>query len=143
MEDPKTPTTPQTVSTNNANAETNVAAPSVAQIDGTPGTAKIAFDISKFISWQIVKDFFNFKIMVIPILIKWIYILTLVSLLPFTFGFSTHLPCGPWFGLVLWPFFYILAVVVSHMLFELLMLGFVMIDVMREVRDELIRQNRK
>jgi hypothetical protein len=121
-----------------SNSANDAASP--VQENNNPSIGAQRFDIKEFISWQMVKDFFDFKIMIIPIIIKWIYLLVLVLLIPATF--YTSFQISKYFGIFLWPLFFLTGVIAWHMFFELVMLGFAMIDVQREIRNELIELNR-
>lgn len=121
-------------------AESNPAtdATPAVQSSGASANGKQHFDITKFISWQLVRDFLNFKIMIIPVIVKYLYILAVFLLICSAFYSCVKLWYG--FGLVLFPFAAVLIVFLLHIVFEFFMLGFAILDTQRQIRNELAGQ---
>ena len=87
---------------------------------------------------SIVGDFINFKINIFPMIIKFFYVLGSIACI--TIGllmFSDIKPSADGTDYIL-PFCVILlGPIVLHMLLELTMLPFIMVDLLREIRDRL------
>ena len=101
--------------------------------------SKWTIDFARFFSWTTLKDFLDFKIMIIPLIVKYLYILVVVLSSFSSLVFCARLWHG--FGLVLFPLAVVLNVFLLHIFFELLMLGFSVLDTMRQIRNELMAQN--
>lgn len=109
----------------------------------SPGASnsKMTVDFSRFFNLTTLKDFLEFKIMIIPMIVKYVYLLLIVLCFFSTFAACARLWHG--FGLVLFPLALILTVFVLHIVCEFFMLGFSILDTLRQIRNELIRKNEK
>lgn len=111
-----------------------------ASTGASPGAApsKWTIDFARFFSWATLKDFLDFKIMIIPLIVKYLYVLVVVLSFFSSLVFCARLWHG--FGLVLFPLAVVLNVFLLHIFFELLMLGFSVLDTMRQIRNEIMEQ---
>lgn len=111
-----------------------------ASTGASPGAvpSKWTIDFARFFSWTMLKDFLDFKIMIIPLIVKYLYILVVVLSFFSSLVFCARLWHG--FGLVLFPLAVVLNVFLLHIFFELLMLGFSVLDTMRQIRNEIMEQ---
>ena len=103
----------------------------------TPPGQKKKFDVNSFFSLTMLKDFLDFKIMVIPIIIKYLYILALILCFFPSIAYCARVWHG--FGLVLFPFAFLVYAILLHIILELIMLGFSILDTMRQIRNEITK----
>ena len=110
---------------------------------GAPGAvaSKWTMVFARFFSWATLKDFLDFKIMIIPLIVKYLYVLVVVLSFFSSLVFCARLWHG--FGLVLFPLAVVLNVFLLHIFFEMLMLGFSVLDTMRQIRNELMEQKER
>ena len=90
-----------------------------------------------------VGDFINFKINILPMIIKFFYILGCIVCIGFGFKMSADVGNTP--GAEVTEFILPLCIIllgpiVLHMLLELAMLPFIMVDLLREIRDRLPKE---
>ena len=86
-----------------------------------------------------IGDFINFKINILPMIIKFFYILG--SIVCIGFGFKMCADVINKRGAEVLPLgIILLGPIVLHMLLELTMLPFIMVDLLREIRDRLPKE---
>lgn len=83
--------------------------------------------IDKKFNPQWIKDFITFKIMIVPKILTFLYLLATIIVI--IYGFSANVFIG-----ILLIF---LAPFLVHMAFEFAMLFFAILDILREIRDKL------
>ncbi len=86
---------------------------------------------------QILLDFLNFKIMIISLILKWLWLLTAISgviwgIVMTIQGISDNSFVDVLGGVLIMLF----SPFITHMMFELLMLAFAILDVLKEIRDK-------
>ncbi|MDR0933386.1 MAG: hypothetical protein LBM70_10280 [Victivallales bacterium] len=91
------------------------------------------------INWvfQVFFDFLNFKIMLIAIILKWLWLLLAISGIIFGIvktiqGITENSFMDVCFGVLILVF----SPLITHMMFEILMLAFSILDVLKEIRDK-------
>ncbi len=91
----------------------------------------------KIINW--ITDLIDFKIMIFPFIVKFIYILTLVGI--YLAILSPGKNSNFFLSFILFVVSCIPIAFVVHIFFEFIMLAFAMLDTQREIRDELKKLN--
>ena len=121
-----------------SSSETNSKEGSFSTVSPGAAPARQPIDLTGFFSRTMLKDFLDFKIMIIPIVVKYIYLLAVVLCSISSFAFCARLWNG--FGLLLLPLVLLLNIIILHIICEFLMLGFAVLDTLRQIRNELMKQ---
>ena len=92
----------------------------------------MSIDNEKLIKWlNIINDFLSFKINIFPMIIRFLYGLSILFCLIFGIILISHkLVLQGIIQIILGPIFF-------HLIFEFIMLFFSMLDVLREIRNTL------